>query len=69
MMTTKICPYCGKLTFCLEYEAHNEVLDDNLAIETEYVCTECHCVFTEVMHYSLHYEDTEVRLDAEGEDK
>lgn len=69
MMTSKTCPYCGKLALCLEYEPHNEVLDDNLAIETEYICTECHCLFTEIMHYSLHYEDTETRVDIKGEDE
>lgn len=68
MMIKKICPRCEKLTVCIEYDTHNNVVDDHLTIETECLCTECHCVFSEIMHYSLHYEDTEVHWDHEEDE-
>lgn len=67
MITTKVCPHCGETTNCLEYESKNEFIDDHLSVSTEYVCLKCQCAFTEIMHYSVHYEDTEVRIDDEGE--
>jgi transposase-like protein len=67
MITTKVCPHCGETTNCLEYESENEFIDDHLSVSTEYVCLKCHCIFTETMHYSVHYEDTEITIDDEGE--
>lgn len=67
MITTKFCPHCGENTNCLEYESVNNFIDDHLTVSTEYVCLQCYCIFTEIMHYSVHYEDTEIKIEDEGE--
>ena len=67
MITEKYCPCCEDETPCLEYEPETEFVDDNLAVSTECVCLKCNCIFTEIMHYSVHYEYTEKRIEDEGE--
>ena len=67
MIVAKMCPHCNDTTTCFEYETTNYFYDDILEVSTEYVCTKCHCYFSEKMRYTVHYEDTEIEIIEEGE--
>lgn len=69
MIDFKDCPYCKEHTRCLVSDGIPEVIDDNLVIETEYICTECNAVFDERMYYSIQYEYTETVLQIDGDDE
>lgn len=69
MLDFKDCPYCKEHTRCIVTDGIPEVIDDNLVIDTEYICTECNAVFNERVHYSIQYEYTETILQIDGDEE